>query len=78
MNYLFTLTAIIEITTGLALLVVPSAVVLLLLGSPLDGFAAVTLGRVAGIAVLTLGAACWLAHGEMQSRGARGRRDGDL
>jgi hypothetical protein len=72
MNRLFTLTAIIEITTGLALLIVPSVVVVLLLGSPFDAFAAVTLGRVVGVAVLTLGVACWLARGEMQSRGARG------
>jgi hypothetical protein len=27
---------------------------------------------VAGVAVLTLGVACWFARGEMQSRGARG------
>jgi hypothetical protein len=43
-----------------------------LLGSPLDAFAAVTLGRVAGVAVLTLGVACWFARGETQSRGVRG------
>jgi len=72
MNRLFTVTALIEITTGLALLIVPSVVVVLLLGSPLDAFAAVTLGRVAGVAVLALGVACWLVRGEMQSRGARG------
>src|SRR5271167_3760341 len=72
MNRLVTLTAIIEVTTGLALLIVPSVVVMLLLGSPLAAFAAVTLGRVAGVAVLTLGVACWFARGEMQSPGARG------
>jgi hypothetical protein len=72
MNRLLTLTAVIEITTGLALLSVPSIVVLLLLGSPLDAFAAVTLGRVAGVAVLTLGVACWFERRETQSRDARG------
>jgi hypothetical protein len=72
MNRLLAVTALIEITTGLALLIVPSIVVLLLLGSPLDAFAAVTLGRVAGVAVLTLGVACWFARGEMQSRIASG------
>jgi len=72
MNRLFKLTAIIEAATGLALLVVPSVVVQLLLGSPLDTSAAVTLGRVAGAALLVLGVACWLAHCDEQSRAARG------
>ena len=72
MNRLLKLTAIIEAATGLALLVVPSVVVQLLLGSPLDTSAAVTLGRVAGAALLALGVACWLAHCDEQSRAARG------
>jgi hypothetical protein len=58
--------------TGLGLLVVPSLVVRLLLGSPLDASAAVTLGRVAGAALLALGVACWLARDDTQSRAARG------
>jgi hypothetical protein len=72
MNRLLTLTAIIEAATGLALLVVPSVVVRLLLGSLLETSAAVTLGRVAGAALLALGVACWLARGDAQSRAARG------
>jgi hypothetical protein len=72
MNRLLTLTATIEAGTGLALLVVPSVVVRLLLGSPLETSAAVTLGHVAGAALLTLGVACWLARGDTQSRAARG------
>jgi hypothetical protein len=72
MNRLLRLTAIIEAATGLALLVVPSVVVQLLLGSPLDTSAAVTLGRVAGAALLALGVACWLARDDTRSRAARG------
>ena len=72
MNSLLKLTSIIEAATGLALMVVPSVVVQLLLGSPLDASAAVTLGRVAGAALLALGVACWLARDDTQSRAARG------
>ena len=72
MSRLLTLTAIIEAPTGLALLVVPSVVVRLLLGSPLETSAAVTLGRVAGAALLALGVACWLARDDAHSQAARG------
>jgi hypothetical protein len=62
MKRLLTLTAIIEAGTGLALIAMPSIVVRLLLGSPLQTYDAVTLGRVAGAALLALGVACWLAQ----------------
>jgi hypothetical protein len=71
MKHLLTLTAIIEVPTGLALLVVPAFVVKLLLGEEISG-AAIPLGRVAGVALLALGVACWLARGDTQSRAARG------
>jgi hypothetical protein len=47
-----------EIATGVALLLVPSLVGQLLLGAELTG-AAVTVARVAGIALIGLGVACW-------------------
>ena len=72
MNRLLKLTAIIEASTGLGLLAVPSVVVRLLLGSPLGTSAAVMLARVAGAALLALGVACWLARGDTQSRATRG------
>jgi hypothetical protein len=72
MSRLLKLTALIEAATGLGLIAVPSVVVRLLLGSPLQTSAAVTLGRVAGAALLSLGVACWLARGDVQSRAARG------
>jgi hypothetical protein len=47
-----------EAATGLALLLVPSLVGQLLLGEQLSGIA-IPVARVAGIALLALGIACW-------------------
>jgi hypothetical protein len=47
-----------ELVTGLALLLVPSLVGQLLLGVALVGIA-VPIARVAGIALVALGVACW-------------------
>jgi len=52
------LTAVAEATTGAALLIVPSLVGRLLLGEDLSGVA-VPVARVAGIALIALGVACW-------------------
>jgi hypothetical protein len=72
MKKLLTATAVIEAGAGLALGCFPSAVVALLLGSPLNAPAAVTLGRLTGAALLALGVACWLARGDATRRTARG------
>ena len=72
MKTLLIVTTLIELGAGVALLGFPSAAVKLLLGSPLDAPAAVTLGRVAGVALLALGVACWRASGDTKSRAARG------
>jgi len=50
--------AVSEAATGLALLIAPSLVGQLLLGTELTGVA-VTVARVAGIALIALGIACW-------------------
>ena len=71
MKRLLRLTAIIEAPTGLALMVVPSVVVRLLLGAEISG-ASIPLGHVAGVALLALGVACWLAQHDEQSRAASG------
>jgi hypothetical protein len=52
------LAAVGEIATGLALLLVPSIVGRLLLGEELTGVA-IPVARVAGIALVALGIACW-------------------
>ena len=51
-------TAVAEAATGLALLIVPSLVGQLLLGEELAGVA-IPVARVAGIALIALGIACW-------------------
>jgi hypothetical protein len=58
MNRLLKLTAVLELLTGLALLILPSLVVRLLFGAELTGVA-IPIGRVTGIALVGLGVACW-------------------
>jgi hypothetical protein len=69
---LLIVTALLEAGVGVALLAFPSATVLLLLAAPLEASAAVTLGRVAGAALLALGVANWLAQFDERSDAARG------
>jgi hypothetical protein len=52
--------AVTETITGLALLIVPSLVGRMLLGQQLAGVA-IPVARVAGIALIALGLACWPA-----------------
>ncbi len=58
MNWALILAAVGEVVTGAALLIVPSLVGRLLLGEELSG-AAIPVARVAGIALIALGVACW-------------------
>ena len=69
---LLSVTGILEAATGLALLAAPSALVELLLGTPPGTPAAVTVSRVAGVALLALGVACWLAREDITGSAARG------
>lgn len=62
MKRLLVITAAIEAGTGIGLLVVPSVLARLLLGAPLDGPVALTVARVGGAGLLTIGVACWLAR----------------
>lgn len=72
MKRLHTTTAALELAAGLALLGCPAASAALLLGEPLVALAALTLARVCGAALLSLGAACWFARSDAQGRAARG------
>jgi hypothetical protein len=72
MTALQTLTAVLELGAGLALLCFPSTTVALLVGAPLEAPAAFTVARIGGAALLTLGVANWLARGDTQGRAARG------
>ena len=58
MKKVLALTAILEGATGLALLVRPSMVIQLLIGDGVSG-AGIAVGRVAGLALVSLGLACW-------------------
>lgn len=58
MKWVLVVAAVGEAATGLALLLVPSLVGQLLLGTELTGVA-VSVARVAGIALMALGVACW-------------------
>ena len=69
MNKPLAFASLAEAATGLALIVAPSLVVRLLLGTELSGVA-VAVGRVAGISLISLGFACW--PGKEASRAALG------
>ena len=58
MRSVLSLAALAETATGVALLVVPTLVGQLLFGAELSGIA-VVVARVAGIALIALGLACW-------------------
>ena len=58
MKKILILAAVAEAATGLAVLIAPSPVGVLLLGENLTG-AALPVARVAAIALLALGIACW-------------------
>ena len=72
MHNLLVVTAVLEGATGVVLVALPSWLATLLLGSSLDAPAALTLARVAGVALVALAVTCWLARHDGQSRAARG------
>jgi len=72
MKNLLTFTAITEFITGLLLVVLPSQVTTLLLGSTIDSPVALTIARVAGVALMALGIACWIARKDNQSSAVKG------
>jgi hypothetical protein len=72
MKPLLSVTAIVELGAGLALLSLPSVTASLLLGTPLDSPAGANLARVGGAAILTLAIVCWLARRDTHSLGSRG------
>jgi hypothetical protein len=61
LKLLLLVTALVEIGTGIALLVAPSWVTKLLLGEGLSSSPSLVLGQVTGAALVSIGAACWLS-----------------
>jgi hypothetical protein len=72
MKRLLAITAVLEFGTGLVLVAFPSVLTMLLLGSQLGTPVGLAIARVGGIALLTIGTACWLARLDGQSGAARG------
>jgi hypothetical protein len=62
MKNLLAVSGVLEVATGLSLVLFPSTIAALLLGAPLDAALGLTVARVAGVALLALGAACWFAR----------------
>jgi hypothetical protein len=71
MKTLLSVTALLELGAGLAVLIFPEVFVDLLLRSTLDGIAALTVARIAGAALTALAVACWLARNDPASAAAR-------
>jgi hypothetical protein len=72
MKKLLIVTAILECGTGLMLLAFPGLISGLLLGSSLDMPVALTVARVAGVAILSLAVACWFSRNDPGSPAAKG------
>jgi hypothetical protein len=74
---LFVVTAVMEVGAGVALLVAPAIIISLLFG-PSEAEAAIALGRLAGAALVSLGAACWWARHDGGGAASRGLVSGLL
>ena len=62
----------VEAATGLVLAIAPTFLAELLLGAAPGTAAGTTVSRVAGVAILALGVACWLAREDTGGRTTRG------
>lgn len=71
LKLLLLVTALVEVGTGIALLVAPSWVTKLLLGEGLSSPQSLVLGQITGAALTSIGVACWLAS-RRQPSGQRG------
>jgi len=69
MKLLLTLTAVFEALTGIGLIVFPSIVISLLIGTLSDGAVVATLAKIAGAALIALAIACWLSRNNAAATG---------
>ena len=67
MKSILTITALVEGATGLALVIIPSSVVTVLLGTSLTDISAILIARLAGAALITIAIACWLSRSNTHS-----------
>jgi hypothetical protein len=68
---LLIITAVLEVATGLIMMAAPSLPGESLTGLPIDTASGLIVARIAGAALLAIGAACWLARDEGHSRAGR-------
>jgi hypothetical protein len=64
---LLTLTAIFELSTGLALVAIPTTTTSLLLGTSLHEPAGILVARIAGVSLISLAIACWFSKNYPES-----------
>ena len=62
MKRLLIVTSFLEGITGLALMLVPSLIVSILLGMPLNDLHSIIITRVAGAALVSIAIACWFSR----------------
>ena len=67
MKLLLTITALLEGVTGLALVILPSLLVSILLGTSLTDPGAILIGRLAGAVLIAIAIVCWLLKSDIQS-----------
>ena len=72
MKALLSITVVLEVPFGVALLASPALPASIVLGAPLDTPTGLTFARLAGAAVVALGIACWRALQDGRSRSATG------
>jgi len=75
---LLAITAILEILTGLALIIIPALVIRILLGAEITDPVVLTISRVGGSAILALGTACALARTDLPGKGLKALISGML
>jgi hypothetical protein len=67
MKLLLTATALLESITGFGLVIIPSLLVSLLLGTSLTDSSAILICRLTGGALITIAVACWFLRRDAQS-----------
>jgi hypothetical protein len=76
--HLFLVTALLEVGTGVSLLVLPSVPLALLLGVSVASPETLLVARVAGAALSAIGVACWLGRGDSEGSAQLGLLTGIL
>jgi hypothetical protein len=71
-------TAVLEVLTGIGLLLAPALLIRILLGAELSDPVAFTIARVGGSAIVAIGIMCWLARKDQQSISLRALTSGLL